>query len=359
MVGARYVQSLDRWYAVQRFGTIVSFKADPAVSSPEPFLDLPETVNVGLEGGLIGFNVDPDFAINGYFYVFYTAGGESNGGAWEAASGMGTPQGPRRNVLSRFEILDGDYTKADPRSEVVILEITPTSQSPNQHNAGDIEFGPDGMLYLAVGDAFEGEPQADPSSLLGSILRIDVRSLTETGTYQIPPDNPFADGGEGAPEVWAYGLRNPWRMSIDAESRIWIADVGETLYEEINLGQPSGNYGWPIVEGDDIRDSLACEEIDCGRLISPVAGHAWQGGAAIIGGFVYDGQRLPALRGKYLYSDFTMGSVWAYDPETGSIDEILAFDEARDLIVDLVPGPDGEAFLLRGNGRLRQLDLAP
>ena len=220
------------------------------------FLDIRDRVsNRGSEEGLLGLALDPQS--DGYFYVYYSAAD------------------PRRSVVSRFAYgSEGQPTvgpSADPDSELIILEI---EQPYANHNGGQIAFGPDGFLYIGLGDGgAAGDPRGngqDTSTLLGSILRIDVSEATPDQPYAIPPDNPFADGG-GRPEIWAYGLRNPWRFSFDRETGdLWTGDVGQNQWEEIDLIERGGNYGWNTLEGNHCFNPR--ENCDRENKIPPVLG---------------------------------------------------------------------------------------
>ncbi len=275
-------------YAVTQQGMVWRF--EPGVSTPmEPYLDLTDRVRTTAnEEGLLGLAFSPDFSSDGHLFVYYSA---SN---------------PRRSVLSHFS---GDADRADPASETLVMEV---EQPFGNHNGGHIEFGPDGMLYVALGDGGGG---GDPggngqnlSTLLGSILRIDVANLNDTGRYRVPEDNPFV-GIEGArPEIWAYGLRNPWRFAFDPESgRLWAGDVGQNAFEEIDIIEPGANYGWGVMEGSECFRSA-----DCNRdgLVMPVAEYGHDSGCSVTGGRVYRWSRLPSLNEAYVYGDFCSGTVW-------------------------------------------------
>ena len=279
----------DRLFVVEQRGVIV------AVSESTPgeaarFLDISDRVNRGgSEEGLLGLAFDPAFAENGRFFVYYSAAG------------------PRRSVLSRFERL-GDG--ANPDSELVILEV---EQPYRNHNGGMIAFGPDGHLYVALGDGGSADdPQGngqDPSTLLGSVLRIDVGNASEAQPYVAPPDNPFASDGRGRPEVWAYGLRNPWRFSFDRETgELWAGDVGQRQFEEIDVVRAGANYGWNTMEGAHCFERSVC---DPSGLTLPVAEYSHAQGCSVTGGYVYRGSAVPLLAGWYVYGDYCTGRIWA------------------------------------------------
>ena len=273
------------------------------------FIDLqPQALDFRPETGLLGLAFHPGFAANGRFFVHYS--GESY-----------------RTVLSEFRVSRDDPDRADPE-ERVLLEVP---QPTDSHNGGHIEFGPDGYLYMGIGDGGgpEGEPRYDHgqdlTTLLGTILRIDVDSVEEG--YAIPADNPFAGNDRGwREEIWAYGLRNPWSFSFDPVSGlIWVGDVGERNREEIDLVERGGNYGWARMEGNLCRDPEGCDD----SLIPPVFEYGREEGLAVIGGFVYQGSRWPGLAGRYLFGDFGTRRLWALrrDGEAWSSELLAVADE--------------------------------
>ena len=262
------------------------------------FLDLRSQVSRDAnEEGLLSLELDPEFASNGRLYAYYSV-----------------EEGERRTRLSRFT---AHGAAADPGSELAILEV---AQPFRNHNGGAVRFGPDGMLYLGLGDGGSaGDPQAngqDPGTLLGTILRIDVRRASESETYRIPPDNPLVDASGARPEVWAYGLRNPWRMTFDPQSgELWAGDVGQQRIEEVDRIVRGGNYGWNRLEGDDCyRPRSDC---DPGGTVLPATSYNHDQGCSITGGVVYRGAQVPELNGRYVYGDFCSGRVWALDVASG------------------------------------------
>ena len=269
----------------------VIHRIDPA--SPgrtDIFLDIRSSVTRGgNEEGLLGLAFAPNFADNGRFYVYYSAAS------------------PRRSVLSRFEVRPDGL--ADPTSEHVVLEV---DQPFRNHNGGMIAFGPDGMLYVGLGDGGSaGDPHRNgqnPGTLLGTILRIATEEPVEGATYAIPADNPFAGQSGARGEVWAYGLRNPWRFSFDrATGDLWVGDVGQNAREEIDIVHPGANYGWNVMEGTTCFRTRSCND---DGLQAPVAEYGHNLGCSVTGGYVYRGQRIPALEGVYLYGDFCSGRIW-------------------------------------------------
>ena len=246
---------------------------------------------LGNEEGLLSVAFHPDFDRTRAFFVFYSAAGP-----------------PRRSVVSRFDLAPSGLT-APPGSEQVLLEVP---QPYANHNGGQVAFGPDGYLYIGLGDGGAGgDPHGNGqnlNTLLSAILRIDVN---EPGSpYGIPPDNPFAGAGaRGRPEIWAYGLRNPWRFSFDRRTGfLYAGDVGQDRFEEVDRIRRGVNYGWNIMEGRQcFRPSVGCKK---GGLELPLAEYGRKLGVSITGGFVYRGRALPALAGRYLFGDAGSGTLW-------------------------------------------------
>lgn len=256
----------------------------------EPFIDISSRVQSGGELGLLSLDFSPDFANNGRVYLYYS---NTDG----------------NTVLSRF-IASGDL--ADPDSEEILREFT---QPFSNHNGGRIEFGPDGMLYLGLGDGGSGgDPQGNGQnhqSLLGKIIRLDVES--PASGFVTPADNPFVNDPNTSSEIWALGLRNPWRMAFDSlTGDLYIADVGQAEFEEVNF-QPANsaggeNYGWNIMEANSCFNSSTCDD---SGLTQPAAAYGHSEGCSITGGQVYRGTDYPDLTGRYLYGDFCTGRIWS------------------------------------------------
>ena len=288
----------SRWWASQQPGRIVFFDVDdPDVAEATVALDITDRVTDGGELGLLGLAFAPDFATSGQLYVSYTASGPVS-------------------RISRFTSSDGGTT-FDANSEQILFSV---SQPYGNHNGGDLQFGPDGMLYIGYGDGGSGgDPEGngqDAHTPLGAILRIDVAGGGEG--YAIPPDNPFAAGQDGHPAVWAYGLRNPWRLRFDRETGdLWSGDVGQDAFEEVNRIVKGGNYGWNTKEGTHCFAEDPCDKPD---LIDPVVEYAHgDSSLSVVGGYVYRGSAIPELRGVYLFADFYQpGPIYGvfYDPET-------------------------------------------
>ncbi|HEV2815909.1 MAG TPA: PQQ-dependent sugar dehydrogenase [Allosphingosinicella sp.] len=343
-----------RVFVVQQFGLIRILNPATGAVAATPFLDLTGQLSTDGERGLLGFALAPDFAASRVFYVYLTAPG-------------GQIQ------IRRYTTLAGNPNQADPASGDTILAI---DHPLNNHNGGWLDFGPDGFLYAAVGDGGGG---GDPSNnaqnvnlLLGKLLRIDPRSdafPTDTlRDYAIPAGNPFASGASGRPEIWAYGLRNPFRNGFDPLTQnLWIGDVGQNAREEVDLMRPAdggANFGWRIMEGTALFSGTAIP-----GLTAPVAeylhGTGPREGNSITGGYVYRGP-VEALRGNYFFADFITGNIWSipiarlslgttipssqfalrraeFTPNAGAINNVSSFglDQAGNLyIVDY----DGEIF---------------
>ncbi|AEL27061.1 PQQ-dependent sugar dehydrogenase [Cyclobacterium marinum] len=287
----------NKLYVVEQRGVISVFENEQKTSTKATFLSIEDRVeDSDNEEGLLGLAFHPNFESNGYFYVNYTA---SN---------------PDRSVISRFNLSSTNPDEADPNSELVLLEY---EQPYGNHNGGQIAFGPDYYLYIGVGDGGKsGDPHGhgqNRSTLLGNILRIDVDQENGAMPYSIPDDNPFAGNTEGfKEEIYAYGMRNPWRFSFDtATDQLWVADVGQNSYEEIDIVKNGGNYGWNTMEGFHCFKADECNQEN---LELPI----WEydrdeGDISITGGFVYHGEALPQLQGLYIYADYVSGRIWSLD----------------------------------------------
>jgi glucose/arabinose dehydrogenase len=281
-----------RMFLLEQTGTIRILKNGALL--PSPFLDLSGLINTdGNERGLLGLAFDPKFSQNGYFFVNYTA-----------------PSGD--SATARYSVSTGNPDQANPASGIEVLRIAHPQFA--NHNGGNLVFGPDGYLYVGIGDGGgAGDPNGNSqnlSILLGKLMRIDVRSLP----YTIPPDNPFLGRSGARPEIWAYGLRNPWRFSFDpATGDLYIADVGQDAYEEIDVQpalDPGGeNYGWNFMEGfHTYRGQMPS------GLTPPVAEYDHSGGnCSVTGGYVYHGAAMPELSGMYVFGDYCSGRIWVLD----------------------------------------------
>lgn len=260
------------------------------------FLDISSHVSYrddANEEGFLGLTFHPRFKDNGEFFVYYTNRSE-----------------PRQNIVSRFRVSSQDMNVADPTSEEVLMVIDKPYWN---HDGGTICFGHDGYLYIAIGDGGAGgDPHGNGQNLgtwLGKILRIDIDRSTAGAKYAIPEDNPFANRKDARPEIWAYGLRNVWRMAFDPETnRLWAGDVGQDLWEEINLVTRGGNFGWSVREGKHPFGPRGKEATS--DLIDPVWEYSHDVGKSIIGGLVYRHKKPTELHGAYLYADFVSCKLW-------------------------------------------------
>lgn len=289
------------FYVVQRGGQIMAIKRGD--TNKRQFLAFPAgVINDQGEGGLLAFAFDPKWPATPEAYVSYTT--------FSADSPANM-----RSVVARFKSNDGGQTL----DYGTLTEIFTVQQPFVNHNGGDISFGPDGFLYYGLGDGGSGgDPNKNGQNkdkVLGKMLRIDVSGTDGARNYKIPPTNPFAAGG-GAPEIFAMGLRNPWRWSFDTQTGdLWVGDVGQSAYEEVDIVKLGGNYGWNAREGRHCYEP----KTDCPvtGLIDPIAEHPRSEAQSITGGYVYRGTAIPALIGKFIYGDYPTGSVWAVQDEGG------------------------------------------
>jgi glucose/arabinose dehydrogenase len=324
-------------FITEQGGVISAFSANNSQQA-NIFLDITDRVNRGdNEEGLLGLAFDPDYRENGYFYVYYSAAD------------------PRRSVLSRFSLDQENPDIADPESEVIIMEV---EQPFSNHNGGQLVFGPDGYLYIGLGDGgSSGDPQGNGQNLgtvLGSILRIDVSGLSAPGDYEIPADNPFV-GTEGArAEIWAFGLRNPWRFSFDLETGLlWAGDVGQNLWEEIDIITKGANYGWNIMEGSHCYSpSAGCNQ---SGLTLPIVDYDHSQGCSVTGGYIYRGDQIPSLRGYYIYGDYCSGNIWALAYNGSVVTENILLVDSGLRITSFGEDPAGNLYILDRQGGIYTL----
>ena len=324
----------ERLYVADQSGVIWIVQDD--VRQESPFLDLRDRVfDEGYEQGLLGLTFHPDYALNGFFFIKYT-------------------DGTGATHISRFSRLASDPAQADPNSEQLILRI---DHPYGNHNGGHLAFGLDGYLYIAVGDGGSaGDPDGNghnPNTLLGSILRLDINS---SSPYSIPNDNPFATGG-GAPEIWHYGLRNPWRFAFDINGDLYIADVGQNQYEEIDfwpaLAGGGAHFGWSYREGAHSFKGTVPDNVS---LTDPIweYGHG-EGDCSVTGGEVYRGT-MSEWHGIYLYGDFCSGSIWGLLRAPDSTWQNLLLFETSFLISTFGHDSTGEIYVTDWRGSIYRLE---
>jgi glucose/arabinose dehydrogenase len=339
-VGLEYApDGSGRLFVLEQPGVIRLIEDGQAVNTP--FLDIRDRVDSSAsEQGLLGLAFHPNYQENGYFFINYTGRGGNT-------------------FISRFQVSD-DPNRADSGSEQNLLTI---EQPYANHNGGVVVFGPDGYLYLGLGDGGSGgDPQGRGQSLdtlLGKILRVNVDSNQSAPHYSIPADNPFADGG-GRPEIWAYGLRNPWRISFDSlTGDLYIADVGQNTWEEVNIepaDSPGGqNYGWNIMEANACFQSRDCP---MDGLVLPIHSYGTrsEGNCSVTGGYVYRGSVHPELQGVYLFGDYCSGRVWGLlsDGGGGWQNQLMFETGARITSFGLDQG--GELYLVNHRGEVYRLE---
>lgn len=348
----------------QHQAKVWSFPNEKDSTDKQLFLQLPDAINRGNEEGLLGLAFHPKYRENGEFFVYYSANDLRKGG----------PE--RRSVVSRFRVSKDDPRKADPKSE---QRVWVSASDPfENHNGGCILFGPDGYLYITLGDSGAADDPLlsgqNPTDFFGSILRIDVDHPARNKAYGFPADNPrFRDPkkfGAWAPEVYCIGLRNIWKFSFDrADGTCWGGDVGQNLWEEVDILVNGGNYGWSVREGFHPFPRRQKRPVKRSDLIEPIVeyphgpnqeGGRKDTGLSITGGYVYRGKALPELQGVYVYGDYDSGRVWG-----------LRYDEkARKLIengelIEVAPGSKlniasfgedraGELYILAFDGRIHR-----
>lgn len=333
------VPGAQRFVAVEKGGKIWSFKDAPDAGTKDLLIDLKP--DHPLLQYAYGIAFHPRWKENGYIFLCYAYGDK-------------VPDGTK---LSRFKLTQQEPPVLDPKSETVLL----TWRS-GGHNGASLQFGPDGMLYISTGDAEVPSPPdplntgQDISDLLSSILRIDVDHAENGKTYAIPPDNPFLKTPQAMPEIWAFGFRNPWKISFDAKGRLWCGDVGWELWEMIHLVQRGGNHGWSAYEASQpIKPETQRPE----PIIPPVAAHPHTEAASITGGYVYHGTRFPELRGAYIYGDYETGKIWALWHDGKQVTRREEIADTPHKIVTFGQSEDGEVYWMNWEKDTRIYRLAP
>lgn len=331
----------NRVFVAQQNGVIKVFPNDSDGSTINTFLDISNKVIYSGEAGLLGLAFHPNYSANRYFYVNYT---RISDGA---------------TIVSRFTTITGNPNKADSLSELILLTIP---QPFSNHNGGIIFFGLDGFMYIGMGDGGSGGDPfnygQDTSKLLGKVLRIDVNNPSGGNNYGIPPGNPYPNGTR--PEIFAYGLRNPWRMSQDPVTGIiYCGDVGQGCWEEISIITPGANLGWKIMEGFYCYAGLDCFNSSCNTtgLILPIKQYANQNApeCSITGGYVYRGSRVPWLIGRYVYADYCSRKVWKLLYSGGIVSDTAHIGTAPSVILSFGTDQNNELYVLCGNGVIYKL----
>jgi glucose/arabinose dehydrogenase len=318
------------WYLVEKVGLVLRFSEDPS-RRPTLFLDIRDRVDASAnESGLLSMAFHPRYNTNHQVFLHYDREGK-----------------PLVSTISRFVSRDKGQT-LDKQSEQVLLSV---KQPYANHNGGQIGFGPDGYLYIGLGDGGSaGDPRGNAQNtkvLLGKVLRLDVDGGKP---YAIPAGNPFADGRAGRPEIYAYGLRNPWRWSFDSKTgTMWLADVGQNDWEEIDIIEAGGNYGWNAKEG--FHEYNANTRVH-GTMIAPVAEYSHDEGCSVTGGYVYRGKAIPELQGVYIYGDFCSGRIWGLSQNKQGLYESKLLIDSHLMISSFAQGNDGEIYVLHFGGRI-------
>jgi glucose/arabinose dehydrogenase len=325
----------NRVFVVEKGGYIRVFANDSNVSSYQTFLNVTNLISTNyVEKGLLGMAFHPNYTSNRYFYIYYT----------RLSDGAIT--------ISRFTTMSGNPNKADSLSEYNIITVLhPTNLN---HNGGNLMFGQDGYLYTGLGDGGSaGDPPNNAQNvnvLLGKILRLDINSTSGGNHYAIPPTNPFAGGG-GAPEIFTWGMRNPWRFSQDITGIIYCADVGQDAWEEIDTLWNGKNYGWRCYEGNHTYNTSGCGPIS--NYTFPIKEYQNIGAAcSITGGFVYRGTRVPWLVGRYVYGDYCSRNVWKLYYNAGAVSDtaLIGATPSGASILSFGKDQNGEEYVCCGNG---------
>lgn len=324
----------NRLFVMSQSGMVHVFENDPNVEQATMFLDIRKRVHdwqKDNEEGLLGFAPHPEFGNNGRVFVYYTS-----------------EEKPHTSYISEFKVSDSNPNKADADSEKIVMTIP---QPFANHNGGSIAFGPDGYLYIGLGD---GGSRNDPlangqnlETLMGSVLRIDVDGKSEGGNYGIPSDNPFVNQTGARPEIFANGFRNIWRLDFDPKTgNLWAGEVGQDLWEEIHLVEKGGNYGWSVREGTHLFGNREADS--SANFIAPVLEYDHQVGKSITGGCVYRGKAVPALDGQYLYGDYVSGKLWSlnYDHKKQKVVSNVEVEWNGQPIAGFGQDKEGEVYVM-------------
>ncbi|WP_455204452.1 PQQ-dependent sugar dehydrogenase [Kaarinaea lacus] len=323
----------SEWYVVEKPGQVFRITSSSEKPQKQLYLDIKDRVDDGpSEAGLLGMAFHPKYKKNGEVFVSYTAEGS-----------------PLTSTISRFKGPVGDVLPED--SETILLAV---EQPYGNHNGGQIAFDPKGNLMIGFGDGGSGgDPKGNGQNvqtLLGAMLRIDVDSASP---YAIPNDNPLVGKENARGEIYAWGMRNPWRWSFDRKTgELWVADVGQNKWEEINLVTKPGNYGWNLREATHCYDRSPCPGAD---FIDPVAEYSHQWGCSVTGGYVYRGKQIPKLKGVYLYGDFCSGRIWGlYRLDNGGFESRLLLESGL-MIASFAEDNQGEIYVIHYHGKIYKI----
>jgi glucose/arabinose dehydrogenase len=327
----------SRLFIIERAGRIRVVQNGSLLATP--FLDISSLTTTSGERGLLSMAFHPQYASNGYFFLYYT----------NLAGDI---------VIERRQVSAGNANVADPLSALTIITIPHPTFS--NHYGGLLSFGPDGYLYAGTGDGGSaGDPPRNAQNtnvLLGKLLRLDVNASSVAQPYAIPPGNPFAGTAGARGEIWAYGLRNPWRYAFDVPAQLlYIADVGQANLEEVDVrpvGQAGNNYGWNIMEGTQCFNSTGCNQ--AGLVLPAIEyGHDTAGGCSITGGYVYRGTALPELAGHYLYSDYCSGWLKSFTYSNGTASAVTNWNVTNvGNILSFGQDAQNELYMLSGTGKV-------
>lgn len=335
----------DRLFLVQQFGKITILPKDRDSEKEITFLDVTDRplIKQQFEEGLLGLAFHPDYARNRKFYIYYSL------------------QDPKHTRVSEMQTFADDPNKADLSTERVLLEIP---QPFWNHNSGNILFGPDGYLYIAIGDGGKSnDPQRFSQNTFvynGKILRIDVNKRAGNRPYGLPEDNPFLDKPGHHPEIFALGLRNPWGLTFHPDTnQLWAADVGQNAWEEINIITKGGNYGWSFNEATHPANARTDKPSKDVQFIAPIHEYGREDGISITGGIHYRGAAVPQLQGKYIYGDWGFGTIWALETKDGKKTEntvIFKRPEASKFRpTAFVEDADGELLILSHDHKIHTI----
>jgi quinoprotein glucose dehydrogenase len=338
----------NRKFLLLQAGKVLLLPDDTSSSDAKVFLDLTgrDLIDNDFEEGLLGMAFHPKFKENRKFYIYHSQ------------------QNPKRSVICEMQVSKEDPDKVDLSTERVILEVR---QPYWNHNSGNMVFGPDGMLYIAFGDGGKANDVRELAQNLfvlnGKIIRIDVNSKSGDLEYAIPEDNPFTKTNGVLPEIWSYGMRNPWGLAFDSAGNLWCADVGQNKWEEIDLIVKGGNYGWSFREGMDEFNITKRPVPKDETFIDPIHQYPRKDGISVTGGFLYENGKIPGLKNRYLFADWGLGTIWGLHFEDGKVvkNEVLLKRPKSGPVAKLQPtafyeDENGEALVLSWSGMIFKIE---